>query len=510
MEKNAKGFEFRKFATPRIIGGIAIAIIILWALSIIFDTPQDPTSTVAPVRQLDSAAATSPAGSDGRSKSTLTEYPSTAARAAKGRATDMAGQDTPAVHGTTPMSHDTKAGQGTSTATGAATHNAPAPKGQLASADTTDHATTSSQGPKAGIKTTAARVADTHDAEEATGQGATTHSMKTAEKTASSHQAPDVGQPAGHRRSAKAASSAAARQPETHQQPGAAVDHSAQASGHGTAGQTATKQGAAGHAMPATAAAPVHKPAPKGVAFVEAAIKPLSHELEERWWGWRPNDIIEFTDNVNKFQLGVLEVTRRTVVALAERISRTGVTDALDPNLEDAMNWFMVKASSYWFPSAESKYHEGLEELQAYLEKLKAGNATFYTRSDNLIPLLASFEDLLGSCDENLVKETNEDGTPLSFFDADNYFFYTQGVASSMATVLEAVHHDFLITLESRNATELLHHAIVSCQRAAELDPWIVMDRNLSSIFANHRANMAAPISHARFFLGQLIKTLST
>ena len=84
------------------------------------------------------------------------------------------------------------------------------------------------------------------------------------------------------------------------------------------------------------------------------------------------------------------------------------------------------------------------------------------------------------------------------------------GVASSMATVLEAVHHDFLLTLESRNATELLHHAIVSCQRAAELDPWIVLDRNLSSIFANHRANMAAPISHARFYIGQLIKTLST
>ena len=31
-----------------------------------------------------------------------------------------------------------------------------------------------------------------------------------------------------------------------------------------------------------------------------------------------------------------------------------------------------------------------------------------------------------------------------------------------------------------------------------------------SSIFANHRANMAAPISHARFYLGLLIKALST
>jgi hypothetical protein len=253
-----------------------------------------------------------------------------------------------------------------------------------------------------------------------------------------------------------------------------------------------------------------HKPTPKGVAFVEASIKPLQFELEERWWGWRPNDLIDLTDNVNQFQLGVLEVTRRTTVALAERISRTGTTDSYDENLEAAMNWFMVKATSYWFPSAESKYRDGLEELDVYLEKLKAGRATFYTRTDNLIPLLASFEDLLGSCDENMVKQFNEDGTPISSFAVDNYFYYAKGVASSMATVLEAVHHDFLLTLESRHGTELLHHAIVSCQQAAELEPWIILNSDLSSIFANHRANMAAPVSHARFFLGQLIKTLST
>jgi hypothetical protein len=197
-------------------------------------------------------------------------------------------------------------------------------------------------------------------------------------------------------------------------------------------------------------------------------------------------------------------------VALAERISRTGTTDAFDRDLEQAMNWFMVKATSYWFPSAESKYQEGLDELTRYLEKLKAGRGTFYIRTDNLIPLLASFEDLLGSCDENLVKQVNEDGSPVSFFAADDYFFYTQGVASSMATVLEAVHHDFLLTLESRHGTELLHHAIISCQQASKIDPWIILDRNLSSLFANHRANIAAPVSHARFYLGQLIKTLST
>nr|MBL0731683.1 hypothetical protein [Desulfobacterales bacterium] len=75
---------------------------------------------------------------------------------------------------------------------------------------------------------------------------------------------------------------------------------------------------------------PILKSSPqvKGVAFVSAAIKPLAYELDERFWGWRPNDIINVTDNVNNFQLGVLEITRRTVVILAERISRTGSSAA--------------------------------------------------------------------------------------------------------------------------------------------------------------------------------------
>ena len=252
------------------------------------------------------------------------------------------------------------------------------------------------------------------------------------------------------------------------------------------------------------------KPRRPGIATTEAIIEPLAYELEERWWGWRPNDIINLTDNVNYFQLGVLEVTRRAVVALAERLARTGSTASYDPNLENAMNWFMVKADAYWFPSAESKYQEGLDDLRAYMARLERGEGLFFTRPDNLIPLLASFEDLLGSCDENLVKRKEDDGTNVGFTRADDYFYYTQGVAHSMVKILEAVHEDFHTTLETRRSAEILHHAIVACHHATEIHPWLILESDPDSIFANHRANMAAPISHARFYLGLLIKALST
>lgn len=254
----------------------------------------------------------------------------------------------------------------------------------------------------------------------------------------------------------------------------------------------------------------VEKDRPKGVAFIEATIKPMAYELHDRFWGWRPNDILNFTDNINNFQLGVLEVTRRTVVILTERISRTGSTASFDKNLERAMNWFMIKSDRYWFPSPESKYSAGLKELEIYKEKLEKGEANFYTRTDNLIPLLMAYEDLLGSCDENLVKYKEDDGTPVSHFKSDDYFFYAMGVAGATYTILEAIMEDFHTVVESRRGLEVLHRAIESCHHAIEIKPWVITNSSLSGILANHRANMAARISHARFYIGVLIKTLST
>ena len=65
-------------------------------------------------------------------------------------------------------------------------------------------------------------------------------------------------------------------------------------------------------------------------------------------------------------------------------------------------------------------------------------------------------------------------------------------------------------TLDSRHGTEVLHHAVESLNKASKLDPWLITNSDLDGILANHRANMAAPISHARFYIEVLIKTLST
>lgn len=252
------------------------------------------------------------------------------------------------------------------------------------------------------------------------------------------------------------------------------------------------------------AVSPVIDPG-KGIAFVTACMQPMDHELNERFWGWRPNDILNFTDNVNNFQLGVLEVTRRTSVALAEYLSRTGSTDAYVPNLESAMNDFMINPRQYWFPTSESKYREGLDEMNNYIKMLKTGDARFYKRVDNLVPMFRAFESMLGSCDENLVKNQGD----LSTFKADNYFYYSKGVASAMGTILEAAAEDFADLIASIQGTDVLHHAITALELAAHMDPWIVFEGSPDGILANHRANMAAQISHARFYLGVLNTALT-
>ncbi|MBA4368543.1 MAG: hypothetical protein C0403_13005 [Desulfobacterium sp.] len=251
---------------------------------------------------------------------------------------------------------------------------------------------------------------------------------------------------------------------------------------------------------------------PTGVSFVEATMGPLRYELSDRFWGWRPNDIFSFvTDNVNNFQLGVIEVTRRTVEKLTENISRTGAASSFDKNLENARSTcFVIEAESLIFPSSEGRYKEGLEDLKKYAEKLKKKEARFFTRADNLIPLLREYENLLGSCDENLVKMREEDGGKVSFFKADNYFFYAKGVAQTLIPILEGIEKDFYSTLDRRNCLKELRYAIESCEHAIHISPVIILDSNLGSIFANHRANMAAHISHARYYIEVLIKTLST
>jgi hypothetical protein len=265
------------------------------------------------------------------------------------------------------------------------------------------------------------------------------------------------------------------------------------------------------HAPPA--AAPRREPV-KGEAFTRGLIKIMDDQVNQTLFGWRPNTIVfgkfGLTDNVNNTQLGVLEVARRTVVVLNENMTRFATTEAYNPQVNEAMNYFMVSSDKYWFPSASGKYREAIRDLEQYIQALAQSRSRFYARVDNLIALLSNYKDLLGSSFHNLIKDAEADGGPISWFKVDDYFYHSQGVALGMSHMLEAVKEDFHQELQKKNSHKLLDDAIHALHSASHLSPWVVTNGGKDSILANHRANMSTYIGEAEHVIATLQTVLAT
>ena len=245
-----------------------------------------------------------------------------------------------------------------------------------------------------------------------------------------------------------------------------------------------------------------------GVAFTQKLIELLDYELNGRFWGWRPNDLLigRFTDNVNEFQLGALEASRYTAIKLKESLTLLGDADAYDPNLVEAVSLLMSRADKFWFPSSENQYEEALDNLQEFRDNLRQGKSHFYYRTENLQALVASYKDLLGNCHENLVKLEEEDGSRVSHFRADNYFYYCQGVAHVMHEMLRTVRVGFVEQLQTIDAVALMNKIVEDLERASESDPWLITNGHDDGILANHRYNLAASISSALHNMSTMLR----
>ena len=256
------------------------------------------------------------------------------------------------------------------------------------------------------------------------------------------------------------------------------------------------------------------RPQVEGEAFTRALIKIMDDQVNQRWFGWRPSSIVfgklGLTDNVNNEQIGVLQVARRSVVALNENLTRFANTEAYNPRVNEAMNYFMVSADKYWFPSAPGKYREAMNDLKVYIHNLNLGRAKFYTRVNGLIDLVSNYRDLLGSCYNNLVKDTEPDGSTVSWMTEDDYFYYSRGVALGIYQMLEALKIDFKAELQKKNSLAMINDAIAALKKASELSPWLVTDGGKDGFLANHRANLSTYIGQAQNVLNTLERQLAT
>jgi hypothetical protein len=195
---------------------------------------------------------------------------------------------------------------------------------------------------------------------------------------------------------------------------------------------------------------------------------------------------------------------RFTTLRLKDSLTRMGEADSYDKDLESALNLFMNKATLFWFPSAESSYSEAVKHLENFQTKLENGQRFFYYRVDNLLSLIRSYNDLLGNVNKTLIIGTHADGSKVSFFEVDDYFYYAKGVAHVLYEIMKVVrvgYKDQLITLD---AIDIMDEILHELHRAEEMDPWIILDSDLDGFLANHRANLNAPLSEVAHLFGIL------
>lgn len=264
----------------------------------------------------------------------------------------------------------------------------------------------------------------------------------------------------------------------------------------------------------------------KGAHFLRTNQALLSQMLNS----WLPNDLFWptiFLDNLPNFQIGELEAVRYNIRVLRDNLSRMRTTDKLDPFAEAAFTALSNDPYKWWFPSAESKWELGYENLNAFYLNLQSGKSQFYPRADNLVELLNQYASLMGGVNTRLINAPGDISRTLSMEDTkketpggakvvdidiawhriDDNFYYAQGVAYALYESFKAIRVDFHDILVDKNSLTLVDKILEVFGRC-QFEPLIIFNGDPDSIFANHSLNLSGLFNDARQKINSLIVAL--
>lgn len=252
------------------------------------------------------------------------------------------------------------------------------------------------------------------------------------------------------------------------------------------------------------AAYPPEQPFQPGEIFASTLIALMNHELNDGF-GWRPNDFFLWgprlwADNNSSRQLGILQSLRESLRVFKDHLTKVS-SNEYDPDLLEADTLFRNDATRLWLPSAESRFRQGVRRLQAYVTGLRDGSPrsrSIVTRNVELVRLFQTWTDLLGDAHANLYKEQEADGRSV-WPRTDVYFYHAQGYAHVQRALLLAVRREYhqLLTVKPVMQT-LFDEAIEALEKAAVMNPLVILNGSPSGLFANHRRNLDAYIIEAR------------
>ncbi|MGB8424905.1 MAG: DUF2333 family protein, partial [Desulfobacterales bacterium] len=229
----------------------------------------------------------------------------------------------------------------------------------------------------------------------------------------------------------------------------------------------------------------------KGVVMSMALRNRLEKEMASAF-GWSVNDLwispTRWLDNRANRQKGTIFAVRMLLGFSSTNLSKLGNVDAENPLLKEAREKrFAFTEDSWWFPSTEKEYRNGLQLMRQYEADLLANKAVFNMRSDDRYDILTfiTSKQFLDQPLGLLVQSNSE----VPYVDIDDRIYYTQGVMLVLRDVLTALFHLYP-EIGEKGGEDNIRTAMRGIERICSFDPLIVLRGNHDSVMADHRGKM--------------------
>ena len=254
-----------------------------------------------------------------------------------------------------------------------------------------------------------------------------------------------------------------------------------------------------------------------GYATIDTLIR-VGETLLEKPGGYLTNDLLPpglLLDNIPNWEFGVLQQVRDLARVARNDYSRSQSQSKEDVDLSIAEPKIFFDNNSWILPPSESEYRDAIMGFKRYRDRLtgvRAPEAVFYARADNLREWLAQVEKRLGSLTRRLgdsVATTGSDAgagatggegpsTRTSWFEVDDIFFEARGTAWALVHLFRAADVDFAHVLADKNAEASLKQIVRELE--ASLRPLrspVVLNGGGYGLFANHSLVMANYLARA-------------
>lgn len=247
----------------------------------------------------------------------------------------------------------------------------------------------------------------------------------------------------------------------------------------------------------------------KGIALSAALSNRLEQEMGSTF-GWSVNDLIvsptRWFDNRANRQRGVIFATRMLINFFSTNLAKYGTVDTENNALKEAREkYFAFSEDSWWFPSTESQYREGIALMRKYEDELASGKAVYNMRSDDMYNMLTFIigKQFLDQPLGLLVQPENE----VPYTELDDRIYYTQGVVLVLRDFIRTF-VDLYPVIKEKGGEENIRIAVREMELICTFDPLIVLRGEHDSVTADHRGKMARYLISFRERINDLAQSI--